>query len=149
LSLEAIKMVYFSYVPSLLIYGIIFWGNSSYAKSVFKIQKRIIRIMTNSRSRDSCRDLFEVLNILPLQSQYIYSISVFVVMNKGLLKSNSDVHNIQRRNKFDLHMPLSKLTLFQKGVQYSGSMIFNHIPSGIKDLSNNVKSFKSALKIFC
>ena len=45
-------------------------------------------------------------------------------------------------------MPLSKLRLFQKGVLYSGSMIFNHLPSRIKDLSNNVKSFKSALKIF-
>ena len=33
-------------------------------------------------------------------------------------------------------------------LQYSGSMIFNNLPSGIKDLSNNVKSFKSALKNF-
>jgi hypothetical protein len=115
LSLKAIKMVYFSYVHSLLIYGIIFWWNSFYAKSVFKIQTRIIRIVINSGSRDSCRDLFKVLNILPLQSQYIYSTSVFVVMNKGLLKSNSDVHNIQRRKQFDLRMPSSKLTLFQKG----------------------------------
>jgi hypothetical protein len=61
--------------------------------------------MTNSRSRDSCHDLFKLVNILPLQSQYIYSISVFVVMNKGLFKSNTDVHNIQTRKKPDLHMP--------------------------------------------
>jgi hypothetical protein len=27
-------------------------------------------------------------------------------------------------------------------------MIFNHLPSGINDLSNNVKSFKSDLKNF-
>jgi hypothetical protein len=119
---------------SLLTYGIIFWGNSSYAKSVFKVQKRIIRIMTNSTSSDSCRDLFKVLNILLLQSHYLYSISVFVVMNKGLFKSNSDVHTIQTRKKLDLHMPSLKSTLFQKGVQYSGSMICNHLPSGIKDL---------------
>jgi hypothetical protein len=112
-------MVYFSYVHSFLTYGIIFWGNLSYAKSVFKIQRRIIRIMTNSRSRDSCRYLFQVLNILPLQSQYIYSISVFVVINKSLFKTNSDLHNIQTRKEVDLHMPSLKLTLFQKGVQYT------------------------------
>jgi hypothetical protein len=69
-------------------------------------------------------------------------------MNKGLFKSNSDVHIIQTRKKLDLHMPSSKITLFQKGVQYSGSMIFSHLPSGVKDLSNNEKSFKSALKNF-
>jgi hypothetical protein len=61
---------------------------------------------------------------------------------------NSDVHNIQTRQKVDLHMPLSKLTLFQKGVEHSGSTIFNHLPSSIKDLSNDVKSFKVALKNF-
>jgi hypothetical protein len=45
-------------------------------------------------------------------------------------------------------MPSLKLTLFQKGVQYLGSMIFNHLPPGIKDFSNNVKSFKAALNSF-
>jgi hypothetical protein len=36
LSLKTTGMVYFSYVHSLLTYGIIFWGNSSHVKSVFK-----------------------------------------------------------------------------------------------------------------
>jgi hypothetical protein len=61
---------------------------------------------------------------------------------------NCDAHNIQTRQKVHMHMPSSKLTLFQKGVQYSGSKIFNHLPSYIKDLSNDVKSFKVALKNF-
>jgi hypothetical protein len=30
----------------------------------------------------------------------------------------------KQEKKLHLHIPLSKLTLFQKGVQYSGSMIF-------------------------
>jgi hypothetical protein len=135
----------FFYVHSLLTYGIIFWRTSSHVKSVFKIQKRIIRITTNSRSKDSWCDLFKPLNILPLHSQYIYSISVFVVMNRGLFKLNYDVHNIQTRQNVDMHVLSSKLTLFQKGVQYSGSKIFNHLPSSIKDLSNDAKSFKVAL----
>jgi hypothetical protein len=45
-------------------------------------------------------------------------------------------------------MSSSKLTLFQKGGQYSGSKIFNHLPSSIKDLSNDVKSLEAALKNF-
>jgi hypothetical protein len=69
-------------------------------------------------------------------------------MNSGLFKLNCDVHNIQTRQKVDMHMPSSKLTLFQKGVQYSGSKTFNHLPSFIKDLSNDVKSFQVALKNF-
>jgi len=38
----------------------------------FRLQKRIIRIMTGCRSRDSCRDLFIDLKILPQLSLYIY-----------------------------------------------------------------------------
>jgi hypothetical protein len=94
LSLEILKMVYFSYVHSLLTYGIIFWGNSTHSKVIFKIQKHIIRIKTDSGSRDSCRALFKALDILPLQSQYIYSISVFVVMNRDIFILHYDIHNI-------------------------------------------------------
>jgi hypothetical protein len=58
------------------------------------------------------------------------------------------MYTIFKQEKVDMHMPSSKLTLFQKGVQYSGSKIFNHLPSSIKDLSNDVKSFKVTLKNF-
>jgi hypothetical protein len=104
--------------------------------------------MTNSSSKDSCGDLFKILNILQLLSQYIYSNLVFVVMNRGLFRSNYDIHNIQTRQKVDLHMPSSKIILSQKGVHYCESKIFNHLPSFIKDLSNDMKSFKIALKNF-
>jgi len=64
---------YFSYVHSVMSYGIIFWGNSHPSNSIFKIQKRIIRIITNTGSHDSCRQLFKQLQILSLPSQYIFS----------------------------------------------------------------------------
>jgi hypothetical protein len=74
-------MVYFSTVHSIISYGIIFWGISSYSKIIFKIQKRIIRIITNSGNQDSCQDLFKKLNIISLQSQYIFSLLIFIVKN--------------------------------------------------------------------
>jgi hypothetical protein len=69
-------------------------GRNLDTNNLFKIQKRIIRIMTNSSNRDSCRELFKSLSVLPLQSQYILSISVFVVGNKNLFTFNSEVYNI-------------------------------------------------------
>jgi hypothetical protein len=35
----------FFYVHSILSFGIIFWGNSFYNTSIFKIQRRIIRVI--------------------------------------------------------------------------------------------------------
>jgi len=43
----------------------------------------------NSGNKDSGRDLFKKLYILPLQSQYIFSLLMFVVKNKDFLKTNS------------------------------------------------------------
>ena len=46
------------------------------------MQKRIIRIIMNSSRNASCRQLFKDLNILQIQSQYIYSILLFVTKHK-------------------------------------------------------------------
>jgi hypothetical protein len=74
MSHDAFKYVYYSYFHSLITYGIIFWGNSSYSSHIFRLQKKAVRIITGSRPRDSCRELFKHLRILPLQSQYILSL---------------------------------------------------------------------------
>jgi hypothetical protein len=42
MSLDVMKLIYYSYVHSVLSYGIIFWGNSHLSDSIFKIKKRII-----------------------------------------------------------------------------------------------------------
>ena len=78
-------------------------------------------------STNSCRDLFKKLNILPLQSQYIFSLLMFVVKNRDLLRSNSEAHNISTRYDSDLHLPIENLTIFQRGAYYFGIRIFNHL----------------------
>jgi hypothetical protein len=63
---ETLKMVYYSYFYSLLTYGIIFWASASFSEQIFRIQKRIIRVMNGLQTRDSCRDAFRDSGILPL-----------------------------------------------------------------------------------
>jgi hypothetical protein len=50
--------------------------------------------------------------------------------------------------KSDLHLPLSHLSIYQKGTYYMGIKGFNSLPVPIKDLSHNIEQFKSALKSF-
>ena len=123
MSLDVLKMIYFSYVHSVMLYGIIFWGNSHYSDSIFKIQKIIIRIITNTGRRDSCCQLYKQLQILQLPSQYIFSLLVFVNKNRGLLLSDSEIHDINTCYNYNLHLPSTNLTLVKKGVLYSGSRI--------------------------
>jgi len=65
-NLNTLKMIYFAH--TVMEYGISFWGVSVQSKRIFQQQKRIIKIMTGSTSRISCRTLFRKLEILTLTS---------------------------------------------------------------------------------
>ena len=74
-------MIHYAYLHSLMNYGIIFWGNSRYSSKVFKLQKRVVRIITSSISSNSCCDLFKNLNCLTFPSQYIFFLFLFHYYN--------------------------------------------------------------------
>jgi hypothetical protein len=138
MSTGTLRMVYFAYVHSNISFGIIFWGNQPYSEKIFKLQKRVIRTITHSRTRNSCRELFKRLEILPLYSQHIFSLSIFVVKNKHLFTTNNQIHNVHTQYKTNLHTPIANITKFQKGVYYSRIKIFNSLPHEIKDLANEI-----------
>jgi hypothetical protein len=148
LSLDSLKMVYYSYFHSVMTYGLIFWGNSHHSNIIFRLQKRIIRIIVGIRGRDSCREHFKKLKILTLQPQYVLSLLLFVINNGDYFKMNSEIHNISTRNKSNLHLPISNLSVYQKGTYYTGIRVFNSVLSQIKELFHNRNQFKRALKNF-
>jgi hypothetical protein len=71
--------------------GIIFCGNSAYSTHIFKIQKRLIRIIMNANRRESCRQLFK-----------------------------NQIHNINARFSSDLHTTPAKLTYFKNAFERGG-----------------------------
>jgi hypothetical protein len=50
--MTTLKMIYFAYFQSIMDYGIIFQGDSTESKRIYQLQKKIIRIMTGSKSRN-------------------------------------------------------------------------------------------------
>jgi hypothetical protein len=109
-------------------YGITLWGNSSYTIKNFRIQKKIIRIMLSLKKRDSCRDWFNEMKILPLCPQYIYSLMLYIINNIHLFVRNAEVHNINTRQKVNLFPLSTSFTKVQKGAYYLGVKIYNHLP---------------------
>jgi hypothetical protein len=83
-------------------YGLIFWGNSSYSNSVFKIEKKAVRIIMGTGTRYPCTEFLKILNILPLQSQFILLLMLFVVNNKNKFTINLQIHSINTMNKSNL-----------------------------------------------
>jgi formate/nitrite transporter FocA (FNT family) len=127
-------------------YVIMFWGNSSHSSVIFKMQKRVIRIIMGYSHRESCRELFKELKILTLSSQYVFSLLMVVVNNRDYFVSNSVYHNINTRQKKIIYTYLRYLWPCIRREYYSGIKIFNSLPKAIKDISSKPKKFKIALK---
>ena len=60
---------------------IIFWGRSSNVSKLFILQKRIIRIINNTGVRESCREALKNMEIMTLCSQYIFSLTLRLLMS--------------------------------------------------------------------
>ena len=65
-------MAHVAYFHPSIRYGIIFLGNATNICKVFKLPKGVIRIMSVTEPRASCRGLFRKLEILPVPCQYVY-----------------------------------------------------------------------------
>jgi len=102
--------------------------------------------MVGIRNRDSCREYIERLKILPLRSQYLLSLLLFVAEIIDYFRLNSEILGFNTKNKSNLHLPPSKLTVFQRGAYYSGIKAFNNLPTYVKNLLQTKKQFKQALK---
>ena len=53
MSHNSLRIIYYSYFHSIMNFGLLFWGNSSCSLQVFRIQKKIIRIILGCKV-DSC-----------------------------------------------------------------------------------------------
>jgi hypothetical protein len=88
--------------------------------------------MEGCGNKISCRDLFRKFHILPLTSQYLLSLLIFVVQHKDFFITSMDSHNLETRQSNNLYILQANLSVYQKGAYYSGIKIFNKLPSNIK-----------------
>ena len=56
-----------------------------------------------------------------------------MINNGNYFKVNSEIHNINTRNKSNPYLPIYNLSVYQKGT-YTGNRVFNGLPAQIKDL---------------
>ena len=82
-SFLTLKAIYYAYFHAIMLYGVIFWGQSPDSLKVFLLHKRVIRTMMGCGGSESCRRLFVELGILTLPSQYTFCLLLFVVKNKN------------------------------------------------------------------
>jgi hypothetical protein len=85
LNSDSLKLVYFAHFYSIVIYGIIFWGNQRDVNKPSILQNRVLRLVIGLGCRSSCTAWFKQLEILTVQCLYILSFVMFVICNLTLI----------------------------------------------------------------
>jgi hypothetical protein len=88
------------------------------------------------------------MEILPFYSQYIFSLLLYVVNNKYLFTKNLEVQNHNTNSASNFHLIITHLNTYQKGAHYMGISIFNHLPTHIQSVVNEIQVLKLDFKWF-
>jgi hypothetical protein len=145
--LETARTLYYAYFQSLLIYGLIFWGNSGNAKLIFRLQKRAIRTMVQIPRTISCKQYFKLLRILPLPCLYIYEVLIYIKANLNTYTTNSRIHSHNTRRKDDLFIVPCNTSLCKNNFNNMGYRMLNQLPQYIKEIPV-LDKFKKTLKTY-
>ena len=128
-SLNTLRNVYFANFQSHLRYGILFWGSDPKSKEVFKIQKKAVRLICSVNRRSSRRELFKLLNILPVPCVYIMETVCYIKSNNKGLKQNSAIHYYKTSHRLDFQTQFCRTNMLKKSVNNLGTKLYNRLPN--------------------
>ncbi len=123
--------MYYSFVYSLLTYGITVWGSSSKGNlnKLLLLQKQAIRVITNSSYRAHTDSLFKSLKVLKIQDIFFLEVLQFVYKFKlGKLPcifSNLFTFNTRQSRQQILHIPIHRTNYRAASITVVGAKIFN------------------------
>jgi hypothetical protein len=144
-STDVLLSLYFGEFYSRMVYGILFWGSSSRAIVIFKLQKKAVRLIVNAPISAPCRPIFKTLGLLPLPCVYIYYVLMYVQTNIAEFQKNSSVHNYSTRLRNDLHIPFVRTSNASLGPRAMGIRLFNKLPTKFKEIKK-ITIFKKNIK---
>ena len=131
LPISILKTLYHSLVLPHLTYGIIAWH--FYSDHVFKLQKKIVRIIANSSYNAHSEPLFKQLNLLKIGD--IYKLNILKLYFKHCHRElpyylqsidflqRSDVHQYHTRNKSQFEVIRTKI--LEQSIRYTTPVIIN------------------------
>ena len=148
--LNIMKMLYNAHVLPHFHYCTPIWCSTypTHLLPIFRMQKRLIRIITDSDFYEHTQPLFKELNTLKLFDINKFEIAVYMFKllkseNINLLQFSN--HNYPTRARQNIRVPIHNLTIFQHSLSYLGPSIWNALPDEIK-LLPTLYSFKKQLK---
>jgi hypothetical protein len=159
---DVLISVYYSLVYSHLSYCNMVWGNAAltYLSPLFILQKKAVRIITNSHYRAHTDPLFNSLKLLKVFDIYKLQICLFIysskIFNASTLGNNYYSHFVfptipkpydTRSSAANLQLNHSTTNIRKYSILNSGPLIWNALPDDLKTCTS-IWQFKSRLKCY-
>jgi hypothetical protein len=112
-STHVLKTMYFACFRVHLRNGVTLLGGDPENIRIYRLQKKVVRIIGKVGRHISCRNLFKDLNILPLPCLYISEVVYRVKLNWEQVKRNEEIHDHYTRQKSGFHTQFCRTTLYK------------------------------------
>ena len=158
LPLVTLKTLYYSLIFPHFNYGSIAWGSDT--SRLFKIQKKAIRAITNSKYNAHTDPLFKSLNILKIDDLIKVNTLKFYFklihndlppyFNSITVNSRSELHDYNTRNKDRIHINATSHKFAENCIRNQIPIILNETPSIVlqKVYTHSYKGFVNYAKNF-
>ena len=137
--------LYYSLVYPYIIYCNVVWGGTcnTYIEGLRVLQKKIIRIITNSEYLAHTNQLFYITKILKIDDVRTYTLATYAFNNISSFGCHAHVHVTRNRNR--LLPAYQRLSQTQRSVSFSVPNVWNSLPLNIRQ-SQSLSTFKYMLK---
>ena len=151
-----LQTIYSSLITPYLNYGILTWGTQ--ASKLCKLQKKAVRIISNSKYNAHTDPLFKKFNVLKVTDLCaLQELKFAFKLENGTLPSyftnsmyqrHSEIHQYETRNANNLVTPQSKHYFTNKSIRFRLPNIYNNCPANIKNkiTTHSFHSFVNYIK---
>jgi len=159
---KALKLLYFSFVHSHIIYAIQVWSScpAGQLDQIYKLQKKAVRLISNSKYNAHTQPIFKKLKILPLPDLIsFFRIQFMQKFQFGLLpaafvdvwttmaaRQQQNLHNYPLRNSENLYIPPARLATTEKHPYHIIPKIWSEFDEPAIKYIRNKDEFNSKLK---
>ena len=153
LTLSALRTIFLSLIQPSIQYGIVFWYSvsSDLRCKIFRLQKKAVRLITNSARLAHSEPLFKKCKILQLEDLHRLEVNKFIhrevcFANNFNFVQHADIHRYPTRSNRNFIIPYCRTNTAKNFVLIKGLNFYNHLPEAYKNLEN-LGTFKCKLKL--
>ena len=142
-----LQILYFSLIHPYLQYCLPIFGATydTHLQPLRVLQKRAIRIISNSSFLEHTTPIFSRLKILKFDDLYKHSLAFYAYNHPHILNEHSRSHNYSTRNRESLIEPFHRLRSTNQSVILNTIRIWNEISEDVKQC-RSYNSFKNQYK---